>query len=217
MLSIMAVTFVTLSRIETRITTNYVDDQRAEMLVQVLCEDLGVKYDLSAKDNFSFADSRVAFIHGMIPMAGQTLAELLDIRTNPTGEPTADNLPATINPLEFLLSNLMRNNLFVIRVRPDSFAANAPGLQMFSLLRNIMPPHVSYVALIDLAPDTDTMDLSDVDSVVEDVGKFKGAAVLEEAVMSSSSRPSASAYSHASSSVAKVRSPAPLLSRLPPC
>jgi len=117
--------------------------------------------------------------------AGQTLAELLDIRTNPTGEPTADNLPATINPLEFLLSNLMRNNLFVIRVRPDSFAANAPGLQMFSLLRNIMPPHVSYVALIDLAPDTDTMDLSDVDSVVEDVGKFKGAAVLEEAAPTS--------------------------------
>ncbi len=34
MLSIMAVTFVTLSRIESRITTNYVDDQRAELLVQ---------------------------------------------------------------------------------------------------------------------------------------------------------------------------------------
>jgi len=41
------------------------------------------------------------------------------------------------------------------------------------------------VALIDLAPDTDTMDLSDVDSVVEDVGKFKGAAVLEEAAPTS--------------------------------
>jgi hypothetical protein len=44
---------------------------RAEMLVQVLCEDLGVKYDLTAKDNFDFNDSRVAFIHGMIPMPGQ--------------------------------------------------------------------------------------------------------------------------------------------------
>jgi hypothetical protein len=48
---------------------------RAEMLVQTLCEDLGVKYDLAAKDDFSFKDSRVAFIHGMIPMPGQTLAD----------------------------------------------------------------------------------------------------------------------------------------------
>ncbi|MCG3181551.1 MAG: hypothetical protein BIFFINMI_03947 [Phycisphaerae bacterium] len=43
--------------------------------MQVLCEDLGVKYDLASRDNFSFADSRVAFIHGMIPMPGQTLAD----------------------------------------------------------------------------------------------------------------------------------------------
>ncbi|MBN2583971.1 MAG: hypothetical protein JXL80_12970 [Planctomycetes bacterium] len=48
---------------------------RAEMLVQVLCEDLGVKYDLSAKDTFAYNDSRVAFIHGMIPTKGQTIAE----------------------------------------------------------------------------------------------------------------------------------------------
>jgi hypothetical protein len=48
---------------------------RAEFLVQVLWEDLGVKYDLSAKDNFSFKDSRVAFLHGMIPGPGQTTAD----------------------------------------------------------------------------------------------------------------------------------------------
>ena len=48
---------------------------RAEFLVQVLCEDLGVKYDLAAKDNFAFNDSRVAFIHGMIPMSGQTVKD----------------------------------------------------------------------------------------------------------------------------------------------
>ena len=49
---------------------------RAEMLVQNLCEDLGVKYDPSAKaGTFSFRDSRVAFIHGMIPGAGQSLID----------------------------------------------------------------------------------------------------------------------------------------------
>ncbi|NLW85655.1 MAG: hypothetical protein GXY38_02145 [Planctomycetes bacterium] len=48
---------------------------RAEFLVQVLCEDVGVKYNLAAKDNFDFKDSRVAFIHGMIPMPGETLKD----------------------------------------------------------------------------------------------------------------------------------------------
>jgi len=48
---------------------------RASFLLQVLQEDLGVKYDMTAVGNFSFADSRVAFIHGMIPEPGQTIAD----------------------------------------------------------------------------------------------------------------------------------------------
>jgi hypothetical protein len=48
---------------------------RAEMLAQVLQEDLGVKYDMTAVANFSFADPAVAFIHGMIPSPGQTTAD----------------------------------------------------------------------------------------------------------------------------------------------
>jgi hypothetical protein len=48
---------------------------RASMLLQVLQEDLGVRYDMTARDNFDFSDSRVAFIHGMIPAQGQTAAE----------------------------------------------------------------------------------------------------------------------------------------------
>ena len=48
---------------------------RAEMLAQVLQEDLGVKYDPKAIGNFSFADPSVAFIHGMIPSPGQSVDE----------------------------------------------------------------------------------------------------------------------------------------------
>ncbi|MBL7221762.1 MAG: hypothetical protein ISS69_16760 [Phycisphaerae bacterium] len=48
---------------------------RASFLLQVLQEDLGVKYDMTAKDNFAFNDSRVAFIHGMIPAKGRTVAD----------------------------------------------------------------------------------------------------------------------------------------------
>jgi len=48
---------------------------RAESLLQVLQEAFGVKYDPKAINNFSFADSRVAFIHGMIPAPGKTVAD----------------------------------------------------------------------------------------------------------------------------------------------
>jgi len=48
---------------------------RAEMLAQVLQEDLSVKYDMTSVGNFSFADPTVAFIHGMIPTKGQTTAD----------------------------------------------------------------------------------------------------------------------------------------------
>ncbi|MFA7237725.1 MAG: transglutaminase family protein [Phycisphaeraceae bacterium] len=50
---------------------------RAEMLMQVLYQDLGVKYDMETVGNFSFKDSRVAFIHGMIDDAnGGTCASM---------------------------------------------------------------------------------------------------------------------------------------------
>jgi len=48
---------------------------RAEFLLQVLQEDLGVKYDMRAVGSFSYRDSRVAFLHGMIPPAGKTTAD----------------------------------------------------------------------------------------------------------------------------------------------
>jgi len=48
---------------------------RAEFLLQVLQQDLGVKYDMTAKDNFDFRDSRVAFLHGMIPAPNQTTGD----------------------------------------------------------------------------------------------------------------------------------------------
>lgn len=48
---------------------------RAEMLAQVLQEELGVHYNKSAIGNFSFADPSVAFIHGMIPEPGKTTGD----------------------------------------------------------------------------------------------------------------------------------------------
>lgn len=49
---------------------------RAEMLLQVLQVDLGVKYNAGAAWDFSFKDSRVAFLHGMIPPPGRAAGEM---------------------------------------------------------------------------------------------------------------------------------------------
>ena len=46
---------------------------RAVFVLQVLQEDLGVKYDVTAKDNFDFDNSGVGFIHGMIPGPGRII------------------------------------------------------------------------------------------------------------------------------------------------
>jgi len=92
--------------------------------------------------------------------AGQTLAHLLDTRTNKVGEPGVSNLPATINPLRFLIENVLRNNAFVVKLRPKQFGPNALPLWTINQLRRIIPPHIGYIVVVQLDVDEDniTMD-----------------------------------------------------------
>lgn len=87
--------------------------------------------------------------------AGSTLAQLLDQRTNKSGEPSAAALPATINPLSFLAENVLRNNIFVIKVRPTRFGENALSLRQTRFLRRIIPPHTAYILIAQLDADDD--------------------------------------------------------------
>ena len=93
-------------------------------------------------------------------MPGQeTLAELLDTRSNPVGQPGPTNLPATINPMQFIMKNLMGSNLFVVNCNPNSFDPTAPGVMVMNLLREVMPPHVNYVVYVQLQLPTEVLDL----------------------------------------------------------
>lgn len=93
--------------------------------------------------------------------SGATLAELLDQRPNPSGQPAAANIPATVNPLEFIIDNLLENNLFVILMKPGQFTADAPGLEHFRSLRAVVPPHTAFVSIIELQAETDIIELED--------------------------------------------------------
>ncbi len=72
--------------------------------------------------------------------AGQTLANLLDQRTDPVGEPQAGNLPATISPLVFLITNVLRNHTLVVTIDLSAAGPDALGLGYLWLLRRFVPP-----------------------------------------------------------------------------
>jgi len=89
-------------------------------------------------------------VHKRGVAAGQTLANLLDVRDNPTTEPGPASLPATINPLQFLCSNVLRYHAFVVRVRTSLMSKKRLGIHAAVNLKKIVPPHTVMIVLVEL-------------------------------------------------------------------
>lgn len=128
----------------------------------------------------------------------KTLAELLDTRANPVGQPLPEHLPATINPLEFVLENIAKNNLTLIKVRANSLGEDAPGLGLFKYLRNIVMPHTTFIVFVEISADTDTIDLSQAGDdeeagVEEEIGSFKATTPDDEVLYPKDEAPAGSA------------------------
>ena len=105
-----------------------------------------------------------------------TLAHLLDRRAEPIGEPTAASLPRTINPLRFLVANVLRNNTTLIRVKAASFGFDSLGLHASTHFRKIVPPHTAVILIVELTPHSDSVT---VDMLAETLTKFKGMSVAD--------------------------------------
>lgn len=126
--------------------------------------------------------------------SGETLANLLDTRADPVGEPGPLDLPVQINPLEFVLDNLLKNNLFLLRVKPSAFDSDAPGLSLFNRLREIIPPHTTYIVFIEVLPALESVDLFQVggedEPGVEDIADlFHGSGLLIDELYEETSAP----------------------------
>lgn len=80
-----------------------------------------------------------------------TLAQLLDQRAQPSGEPAAANLPATINPLAFVAANVLRNHAFVVQLRAHQQGPAALPLPLVRLLRRLLPPQTGMLLVTELA------------------------------------------------------------------
>jgi hypothetical protein len=118
-------------------------------------------------------------VHRRGVAGGLTLAQLLDLRESPVGEPRAIHLPSQINPLHFLVANFLRYNTLLVRVRADGMGPNALGLEHLRLLRRILPPQTCILTVIEvpIAGDSATVDL-----VAEDLGSYSGTDPLNELV-----------------------------------
>jgi len=101
-----------------------------------------------------------------------TLAHLLDKRKNPDGEPSPEHLPAEINPLRFLIENVLRNNVFVVRINTAALGQNRLGLYNVRHLRQVIPPQTAMIVVFELAPPTEKIDAENF--VSEQVVYFKG-------------------------------------------
>jgi hypothetical protein len=89
-------------------------------------------------------------VHAAGVAVDNTLAMLLDVRPDPVGQPTAASLPTTVNPVQFLTDNLLRNNAYIVKVKPGSQLAGRLAFVPVDQLRKIQPPHTVMLLIVEL-------------------------------------------------------------------
>lgn len=101
-----------------------------------------------------------------------TLAHLLDSRAQPATEPAAAHLPSTINPLQFLIENVLRNNVFVVRILVPALGQNSIGLYNIRHLRNLLPPQTGMIVVFELSAGAEAVNAEN--SITEVMTRFTG-------------------------------------------
>lgn len=81
---------------------------------------------------------------------GRRLVQLLDSRVDQQGEPPDRALPSVINPLEFVLTNLLRGNFSAVRLQTDEFGPDHLSMQLGSLAARITPSQTFVFVLLDV-------------------------------------------------------------------
>lgn len=111
---------------------------------------------------------------------GGTLAHMLDLRKNPVGEPSADDLPETINPLKFITENVLKNNTTLVIIRVPELGKNHLGLYNIRHIRQLIPPHTAIIFNYLIGGRLD--QIIPEDSIQEVLDKFKAAEPIADVV-----------------------------------
>ena len=109
-----------------------------------------------------------------------TLAQLLDRRRQPDSEPVAANLPKTINPLQFLIENILRNNAAVVLIKVAEMGPDNLGLHSIRHIRQLIPPHSALFFVYGISGIADS--LSAIDDVSEWPQIFKAVAPIADSI-----------------------------------
>jgi len=111
-----------------------------------------------------------------------TLAQLLDVREQPVGEPTAASLPTKVNPLQFLIRNIYRNNVFLVRIKANLLGRDALGMHQLRLLRRMIPRSQAAVFLIEISP---TVEEIKAEQITETIGTFVALTTAQDEIHAS--------------------------------
>lgn len=119
-----------------------------------------------------------------VAAGGKTLAMLLDRRPVPVGQPTAASLPSSINPLAFLIQNILRANSAILRLRPASFGPAGVGIGALKSLRRIAPPHTYLFTVVELPVVSDSVIVDPNDDAGSTVTLSANAPPISDPVLS---------------------------------
>jgi len=103
-------------------------------------------------------------VHDKGVQEGKTLAMYMDIRPDPQDQPTALNLPETVNPLEFLSENFLRYNTFLVKINTRYLGKDKLPTIPATLLRKIIPPQTAMIVLVELVQQDDPVIMEDAGS-----------------------------------------------------
>jgi hypothetical protein len=129
-------------------------------------------FHINAAGTLPYGSYALKFNQTFPPGMPMTLARMLDKRKYAETEPTAQHLPQTINPLRFLIDNVLRNNVFVARIKVSGLGQNHLGLYNIKHLRQLLPPQTALITVFEFNPADEQIDSRG--RVAETIEKFKG-------------------------------------------
>lgn len=106
-------------------------------------------------------------VHERGVAAGKVLANYLDIRETPADQPTAINLPETINPAQFVMENLIGDNLILVKMKLEQFTEDPKRTSYLSLIRQLLPAHTAFLLYIDAASSVEYVTSDDSSETLE--------------------------------------------------
>lgn len=109
-----------------------------------------------------------------------TLAHFLDKRKNPLSEPNASHLPKTVNPLRFIVENVLRNNVFIVKLSVAALGSNRLGLYNVRHLRQLLPPGTAMILVFELEAPLNT--IKGAEKIKENTQFFIGAEPAEDTI-----------------------------------